>query len=349
VTAIGGLALSVPHEGDSIRAVAFSPDSTRIASGGGDKLIKVRTVGTGVPLDLPSMGFVSSLAFGPNGAALAVADLDQLSVRDTTTGRVLWEGPIEAQTSVNWVRFTPDGAGVVATTDTVVARFDAHDGTPLGRTAVDQTIADADLSRDGTRIVLAIDERHGSNHHNAGSARVLDLATLTELGRLTPRNAVLAVAFSPDGSSVLTCSTDDNTYLFEAVGGRQTWAVPDQPEDEGSRGPSCLAFDPTGTWTVVGGADGFARVLEAESGVEKTRSSHDGAVTHVAFSPNGRWAASAGIDNRVHVFNVRSDGDRFATTTDEVLAMEFSPDNRWLGLGLTASAMVLDNDPPDGG
>ena len=149
---------------------------------------------------------------------------------------------------------------------------------------------------------------------------------------------------------MLCCAADDTTRMFEADGGVQVW--PDEEEvDEDVTAPHCLAFDPKGKWTVVGGADGFARVLEAESGVERGRAPKLdpgqpdpglGAVTHVAFSPTGKVAASASIDNVVRLFNL--DGKvQYAVPTDEVLTMRFSPDGRWLGLGCFGRALVIDN------
>ncbi|NUR65727.1 MAG: WD40 repeat domain-containing protein, partial [Streptomyces sp.] len=209
-------------------------------------------------------------------------------------------------------------------------------------------IADVDLSRDGTRIALAIDERHGGNHKFAGSARVLDLATGAELGKLTPANAVHAVAFSPDGAKVLCCSADDTTRMFKAQGGAEEWRVGGEADDAVTS-PNCVAFDPKGDWTVVGGSDGFARVLEAESGTKKAQvpklvagGSDPGAVTHVAFSPNGKLAASACIDNVVRLFNLNSD-ELYAVGTEEVLTMAFSPNGRWLGVGCFDRALVIDN------
>ncbi|WEO92973.1 LpqB family beta-propeller domain-containing protein [Streptomyces sp. FXJ1.172] len=348
----GTVALTVPHDG-SVQAVAFSPDSARFASGGTDSVLRVRAVGIGAPLDVPSQGFVSAIAFSPDGSAFAVADFEQVFLRNGSTGSAIWQGPLDPGNSVKTVRFCPDGR-LVAATDTAVVVLDGATGKTVQRIPVDTPqIADLDLSRDGTRIALAIDQNHGGDHKAAGDARVVELATGAEVGRLTPDNAVLAVAFSPDASLVLCCSADDTTRMFQAGGGAQVWPAKDDVDDQVTA-PSCLAFDPKGRWTVVGGADGFARVLEAESGVEMGRAPkltpggpnpELGAVTHVAFSPNGKVAASASIDNVVRVFGLDGN-EHYTVATDEVLAMEFSPDGRWLGVGCFKRALVIDNGEP---
>jgi len=147
---------------------------------------------------------------------------------------------------------------------------------------------------------------------------------------------------------VLCCSADDTTRMFKAQGGAEEWRVGGEANDEVTS-PNCVAFDPKGNWTVVGGSDGFARVLEAESGTKKAQvpklvagGSDPGAVTHVAFSPNGKLAASACIDNVVRLFNLNSD-ELYAVGTEEVLTMAFSPNGRWLGVGCFNRALVIDN------
>ncbi|MES4888664.1 PQQ-binding-like beta-propeller repeat protein [Streptomyces sp. NPDC096012] len=345
----GTVALEVKHEG-SCQAIAFSPDGKRFASGGTDTLLRVRSTRIGTPLDMTVGGAVTGIAFSPDGGKLAVADSEQVSLRDSTTGTVAWQGPLAPGTSLNTVRFGSDGR-VIAATDTLIAVLDQASGEIEQRITVDPPlIAGLDVSRDGTRVAVAVDERHGGNHRDAGSARVHELATGTEIGRLTPGNAVFAVAFAPDGTRVLCCAADDTTRMFEAQDGRQVWSDPDQANVQPTF-PRCLAFDPKGKWTVVGGADGFARVLDADTGVEKCRvpklepGAPDpglGAVTDVAFSPNGKFAASASIDNVVRLFNL--DGkELYAVPTEEVLTMGFSADGRWLGVGTMSGALVIDN------
>jgi WD40 repeat protein len=340
----GSAIRTVVHDG-SVSAIAFSADSTRFASGGGGTKVLVRAVQTGPELDIPVNGFVSSIAFSPDGATLALADLDRVAAHSASNGTLVWDGAIEAATSVNFVAFTPDGKQLIATTDTRIAVLDAGTGAQiLPPIVVDQTIADVDLSKDGKLLVVAVDERHGGNHRHAGSARVFDLTTGTERSRKTPDDAVHAVAFSPDASMVLFGSADGTTRMFKSDDGTQLWQVPEDLEREASLGSTHVAYDPTGRWTVVGGADDSARILEAESGVENTfRLEHAGAVTHVAFSPNGKWAASAAIDNVVQAINVATGVKRFPPqNTDEVLALRFSSDSRWLGVGHFNKAVVLD-------
>ncbi|MET9734630.1 PQQ-binding-like beta-propeller repeat protein [Streptomyces sp. NPDC006458] len=346
----GTVALPPVQQEGSVQAIAFSPDGKRFASGGSDTLLRVRPVGIGTPLDVTVGGSVTGIAFSPDGGRIAVADFEQVSLHDSTTGKAVWQGSLDPGNSVNSVRFAPDGR-IVAATDTLIAVLDQASGEIKQRITVDRPlIADVDLSRDGTRIALAVDERHGGNHRNEGSARVHELATGKEIGRLAPRSAVLAVAFDPDGSRVLCCATDDTTRMFEAKDGKQLWPTADNVV-EPIIGPNCLAFDPKSKWTVVGAADGTARVLEADTGTKRgqvplqnpgARGPGPGAVTHVAFRANGKHAASASIDNVVRLFNLEGK-ERYSVPTDEVLALRFSPDGRWLGVGTMNGALVIDN------
>jgi len=341
----GTIQQTIQHDG-SVDAIAFSRDSKRLGTGGGGTKVLIRAVEAGAPVDIAVRGFVSSLAFSPDGAKLAIADLDQVLVYDSTQNataedQALWKGPIEASQSVNYVTFSPDGKSVIAATDTLVAVLNSQTGEKVRSFPLVQTIADVDLSADGSLIAVAIDERHGGNHHNAGSARVLDVAGGTERTQLTPPpdNAVFAVAFFPDGKAVLCGSADGFTRVFSSQDGTE---VVDRIDIEASH----LAVDPMGRWVILGDADGFARVFDRSLLAERSRAEHIGAVTHVAFAPNGKVAASTGVDNVLKVFRVDPKKELYGPSTLEVLAMEFSPDSRWLALGHRESAVVYSNGAP---
>jgi WD40 repeat protein len=349
VTNPGDILLDIPFDG-GVNAIAFSPDSGRIAWGGDGTTVPIRAVGTGPRLEIPGLkGFVTSLAFSPDGALLAIADLDEVLVYDAVSGALKWGGPIEDQRSINFVAFTPDGASVVATTDDLVAVLDSVSG--QARTfPVEATAADVDVSNDGALLVVAVDKRHGANHVNEGAAVVFDLASGTEVKRLTPDNAVHAVGFVMDAAAgapaVLFGAADGTTRLFKSDTGAEIWRLPSQP-DQPPMESTHLAVDPSGKLAIVGDADGNATVLDLRrDGQEKFQAQHVGAVNAVAFAPNGVLAASSGIDNMVQVQVPANQAFLFTRSTNEVRTMMFSPDSRWLALGHLGSLVVFDNGSP---
>lgn len=341
----GAIQQAIQHDG-SVDALAFTRDSKRLATGGGGAKVMIRAIETGPSADIAVKGFVSSLAFSPDGATLAIADLDQVLVYNSAQSAVaeqqaLWKGPIEASSSMNYVTFSPDGKSVIAATDTMVAVLNAQTGETIHKFPLEQTIRDVDVSADGGLIAVAVDKRHGGDHQNAGSAKVLDVASGAERAELTPPpgNAVYSVAFFPDGKAVLCGSADGFTRIFSAQDGAE---LVDAKEIEASH----LAVDPKGRWVILGDADGFARVFDRRLLSERSRAEHSGAVTHVAFAANGQVAASAGVDNVLRVFRVDPKKDLYGPNTPEVLSMRFSPDSRWLALGHLGSAVVYDNGTP---
>ena len=251
--------------------------------------------------------------------------------------RPCWPGE-----SVSAVAFSPDGKLVLAATETAVGIFDAASGTSRRTVTIEeQLISRIDISRDSTRVLLAVDHNHGGNHRDAGSARVVDLGSGKELCRLIPRDqtdaAVHTAVFTVDGRSVLCSRTDSTCRFFDATTGAEQGEVPlpNFAED--------LAVDPNGQWLALATADSGALVVDTD-GVKKASAAHDGAVMFVAFAPNGRWVASAGADNLLHVHNVQTDADRYKRDDlGEVRAMAFSPDSKWLALAIDQTVVVLDN------
>ena len=88
------------------------------------------------------------------------------------------------------------------------------------------------------------------------TARLWEVATGKQLGTaLQHQRSVLAVAFSPDGKTVLTGSDDNTARLWEAATGKQLGSsLQDQS------GVCAVAFSPDGKTVLTGSMFGTARL-----------------------------------------------------------------------------------------
>jgi WD40 repeat protein len=112
--------------------VAFSPDGSRLASGGHDRTIKVWDTASGQMLRTLNghTSRVNSVAFSPDGSRLVSASEDQtIKVWDTASGQEL--RTLKVRTGANSVAFSPDGTRLAfGGDDKTVQVFDARPWTP---------------------------------------------------------------------------------------------------------------------------------------------------------------------------------------------------------------------------
>jgi WD40 repeat protein len=114
------------------------------------------------------------------------------------------------------------------------------------------------------------------------------------------RDAVVSVAFSPDGKRVVTGSEDNTARVWDL-----SRATPAATVLEGHRGPvSSVAFSPDGKRLVTGSLDDTARVwdLSAATPAATVLEGHRGAVFSVAFSPDGKRVVTGSDDNTARVW-----------------------------------------------
>ncbi|KAG9025260.1 hypothetical protein FS837_005032, partial [Tulasnella sp. UAMH 9824] len=118
-----GSMLGEPLKGhsDSVRSVAFSPDSKTLASGSHDGTIRLWHAQTGSPLGEPLKGHsnsVRSVAFSPDSKTLASGSHDgTIRLWDAQTGSPLGERPHSYYSRVSSVAFSPDGKTLASVSD----------------------------------------------------------------------------------------------------------------------------------------------------------------------------------------------------------------------------------------
>ncbi|KAM0147384.1 hypothetical protein ACHAPG_010625 [Botrytis cinerea] len=199
----------------SVSSVAFSQDGKIVASGSGDKTIRLWDTATGKSLQTLEghSGYVFSVAFSPNGKMVASGSYDKtIRLWDTITGKSLQT--LEGYSgSVFSVAFSPNGKMVASgSSDKTIRLWDTITGKSLqtleGHSGYVSSVA---FSQDG-KIVAS-----GSNDK---TIRLWDTTTGKSLQTLEGHSGYFfSVAFSPNGKIVASGSGDKTIRLWDTATG----------------------------------------------------------------------------------------------------------------------------------
>ncbi|HVM59693.1 MAG TPA: WD40 repeat domain-containing protein [Verrucomicrobiae bacterium] len=114
------------------------------------------------------------------------------------------------------------------------------------------------------------------------------------------KGAVTSIAYSPDGSYVLSGGEDGTLKLWEAGTGREVRTYTGH-----KAAVTSVAFSPDATMAVSGSNDGTLRLWDIASGRELRATDGLGwKIAAVAFSPDGKFVVTAVDDNRVKLWSV---------------------------------------------
>jgi WD40 repeat protein len=144
------------------------------------------------------------------------------------------------------------------------------------------------------------------------------------VGLFGHEHKVTAVAFSADGTRLLTGSHDGVIRLWDAGTGRQHGRDLRYPGEL-----RCLAFSPDGQTMAAGGSAG-ARLWKAADSDTSAALPHPGLVAALTFSPDGRSLLTGGKDGTVRLWRADTgepDGDPLLHPAP-VNAVVFTPDGR---------------------
>jgi WD40 repeat protein/serine/threonine protein kinase len=330
-------------------SVTFSPDGRWLAGASEGGTVRIWDAETGRLIqDLPGHeGRVGCVAFSRDGKLLASGSwLGGVRMWDARTGRCLSvlrkkqrEDPIPA------VAFSPDGQRLAAGhVEFFIQVWDTTTGKPLfilpQRSSEVQGLA---FSQDGDRLFSASEDR---------TVRLWDLTTQREVLRLRGHTASCqGVALSPDGRMLASASLDGTIRLWDAtpLAGNEGQEIRTFREHKGE--VSCLAISPDSSWIASAGVDPTVYVWDAKTGqVIQTISDFNQAVFWMAFSPDGRClAAIGGGQGSELAFTIRVWDSQTGQTVlllrkpQEIRSLAFSPDGRWLALGLDDGTVKLVN------
>src|SRR5712675_120186 len=115
---------------------------------------------------------------------------------------------------------------------------------------------------------------------------------------------VNSVAFSPNGSRIVSGSEDNTIRLWDA----ETGDPIGKPLEGHSRGVYSVAFSPDGSRIVSGSVDKTIRLWDAETGdpIDKPLEGHSSGVLSVAFSPDGCHIVSGSSDKTIRLWDAET-------------------------------------------
>lgn len=322
----------------ALQAVAFSPDSTMLAVGGADGVLRVLDLATMAPLPTTApaaVGALYAVAFTADGTILAGSrdrTVHRYALRDqqvTDAGSPL-TGPKDW---VNGLAVRPDGQVVAgASSDRSTWLWDARSGAVIG--ALPQpTPATAVRWIAGGLVVAGTD----------GSVRLWQYPTASAGG---VRAQQFTAAFSDDGRWAGTAGRD-GARLIRLRAGAPVGDPVVVPAPPGSgRLTGALAFAPGGRKVALGATEVAAHVVDLTAtppAVVATLGGPTGLVEQVAYSADGRLLAAGNDDNVVLLFDAGS-GRLLATVRGPdsyVYSVAFSPDSRTLAVGSVDTTVRL--------
>ncbi|PJF35536.1 MAG: hypothetical protein CUN49_10060 [Candidatus Thermofonsia Clade 1 bacterium] len=271
---------------EEVQQVAFSADSTKLASASLDGTLGVWDVATGARLQTLAgarSGFYA-VAFSPDAALVAGATTDQNAIRlwETESGRPA--GILQGHRSqIVAIAFSADGAQIASgSSDQSVRLWDVVKGAEQ-RTLEENKARVTALAYSPDGALLAV----GGSNGNVllYETRGYKVTQTLEMGRTN----VSSLAFSSDGKT-LAVGAAAKIFLWDVASGRNLTSF------DAHRGSVIsLTYSADGARIISGGTDNALRVFNANSTREEaqTRAEHARDLLHTVFSADGRFAAYA--------------------------------------------------------
>jgi WD40 repeat protein/serine/threonine protein kinase len=271
-------------------------------------------------------GMARSAVLFPDGKRLVTAGPDrQARVWDLASGQLVRAANFPDR--VRAVSVSPDG-------DTLAV------GQEYGELVLWNLVDDRQrvLGNQGDGVVSVAFAPAGERLASLGqrSLALWDLTTGQKGASLPSREALTAMAYSPDGSVIVFGSANGTLGLWESPSGRVRLLL-------GHSGAiNDVVFSPDGRQILSGGIDHSVRLWNRATGEGRVVGTHEDIVHIVAFSPSERLIASGGLDHKVRLFSLDGATARvFEAHTDVVNDVRFSPSGHLLASGSSDRQVAL--------
>jgi WD40 repeat protein len=298
-----GSARDLYYHPSGVETLVFSPSGELVASGGGDKLVRLWTTEGFLAETIEAPDTVHALAFSDDGELLAIACWDYRTQRSSLRiwsiheRRAVSDIPSSGYGVIMTdVAFAPGGRLLAVATNAGTVELCEPRGRPLLRTLAVSGLATLSFSRSGERLAVAGGRGGKTQIFDVATGRLVqDLGLWTECAAFGPDDDQLAAAWFDGGSrgGVRLLSAKDGSVIRQ-LSSSVTWSPPSFDADRkriaiaGVEGlevrdvrdgallgswpmptlawPTRVAFSPIEDLIAFGCSDGTVRFLRVERG-----------------------------------------------------------------------------------
>jgi WD40 repeat protein len=288
-----------------VYAVAFSSDGTRVVSGGDGRTIKLWDTASGKLIrTFEGQPFPTAVAISAGGdRVISASELFSIMVWDVASGERLHafgRGSGGVSDGVLSVAAAPAGPRAVSASGTKLRLWDIASGVPL-RTfegpprwlITSQGIHSSVFSPDGTGVIMG-GEGEWDNALQLWDAASGHLVRSFKGDKSRKRRTVNAVAFSPDGTRVVSGEDDKTLKLWDVASGQLLRSF---KAHGGTWGIHSVAFSPDGKRLLSGAVDDTVRLWDAATGEEirtfKFETGRNYPLAAAVFTPDGERILTA--------------------------------------------------------
>jgi len=294
-------------EANQILGVAFSPDGSRLLSGGADRLNLLNVwdvaTGTGIRSVRGHNDYITSIHYSPDGFSILTTSADYTArLWDANTFEVIrvFSGhTLEVMAGA----FSSDGRYILTgSVDNTARLWSVTQGAEVRR-----FVGHTDTVR---AVAFSPDGRYAVTGGQDNLARLWDVTDGTLLGTLVGHGQSTDIDFTRYDYSIRVAD--------------------DQPRQAGA--VDAVVFHPNGTMILTGGRDGTIRLWTF---LARKFIGHSDAISHVAFSPDGKYILSGGLDRTVRLWDVLSGSEvrQFAGSIFDIYHVAFAPDGKYVAAG----------------
>ncbi len=271
-------------------SVAVSPDGKTVASGSWDGTIQLWHVSIDnarIPIQTLAghTGAVWSVAISSDGKFLASGSADQtVKIWDLQTGELL-KTLKGHDAGVFSVAFSPDNSLVASG-------------------SFDKTIKLWNIDQNKSELYPKYFKGYSHNYAKGYTHRNYQSYSQGYLQQTLVGHTqeVQSVAFSPDGQTLASGSTDGTVKLWNVNTGKAFRTLSGHTDSVWS-----IAIAPDGKTLASGSWDRTVKLWDLETGaLRRTLSGHSKQVYSVAFSPDGRTLASGDLNGTIKLWSTRS-------------------------------------------